>query len=379
MTTWLIVPRDPLVVRDGRINDGRSESATLRFPVPSMVAGWVRTRVGSSERGYFACDDLEDLKRSAIRGPLLVRVDDDASTFFAPAPRDAVWGVDSEGRSVVHAMQDISTEDAATDQDPFEGHWVGMPPGFRGKPPAKVPALWSWSAFERWLVAPREVEAGAIEAEAVDIGHDERMHVRIGETETAVEGMLFGTTGLVFADKGGGNGLTPRQLGLAVDVSTDAMRSPISIKPGIFPAGGERRLVRWQPSKTPWPGPPDAVVARVRTGARCRIRVILLTPAIFAEGWRPRWLLEQRDGVSVRLVGAVVPRPETISGWDFARNEPKPTRRLVPAGSVFLLELDGEPEARSRWVKRIWLQNVSDDEQDRRDGFGLASVGVADG
>jgi hypothetical protein len=30
----------------------------------------------------------------------------------------------------------------------------------------------------------------------------------------------------------------------------------------------------------------------------------------------------------------------------------------------------------SAWLEKVWWKEISDDEQDRRDGFGLAVVGV---
>ena len=61
------------------------------------------------------------------------------------------------------------------------------------------------------------------------------------------------------------------------------------------------------------------------------------------------------------------------------RGRPKPTRRLAPAGSVYFLELTGADDAIGRFVDAVWLQAISDDEQDQRDGFGLALLGAWDG
>ena len=111
-----------------------------------------------------------------------------------------------------------------------------------------------------------------------------------------------------------------------------------------------------------------------------RVRVLLLTPALFGAGWRPAAdgpLLGGVDGLRARLVAAIVPRPETVSGWDLEQRRPKPTRRLVPSGSVFWVDLEGSPERRRLWLEKIWMNNVSDEEQDRLDGYGLAAVGVA--
>ena len=60
-TSWLLEPRDPLVVRDGRPNSGRSESRVLGFPLPSTIAGGVRTRLGSGARGFEMQDRIEEL------------------------------------------------------------------------------------------------------------------------------------------------------------------------------------------------------------------------------------------------------------------------------------------------------------------------------
>ena len=84
-------------------------------------------------------------------------------------------------------------------------------------------------------------------------------------------------------------------------------------------------------------------------------------------------------GLRAKLVAAAVGRPVTVSGWDLIENIPKPSRRLVPAGSVYFVELQGEPDlgAVRQWVGALWLQPwASQPEQDRRDGFGLILVGA---
>ena len=106
----------------------------------------------------------------------------------------------------------------------------------------------------------------------------------------------------------------------------------------------------------------------------------MLTPAMFERGALPGTegpLLRSRAELRISLVGACVPRPVTLSGWDFATARPKRTRRAVAAGAVYWLDLEGPPGARAAWLEEAWMKNVSDGEQDRRDGFGLCAVGVA--
>ena len=53
---------------------------------------------------------------------------------------------------------------------------------------------------------------------------------------------------------------------------------------------------------------------------------MLTTPAPFPAGWRPP---------DLDLVAAAVPGHVAVSGWDMARNGPKPTRFAVDAGAAY--------------------------------------------
>jgi len=132
----------------------------------------------------------------------------------------------------------------------------------------------------------------------------------------------------------------------------------------------------------PWPADclqrariPPEVLASAERGF---LRIYLATPAWFRAGHLPDPEVLLR-GVGGDVVATVSDRPEVVSGWDQRRNEPKPTRRLLPAGAVLFVRLGGNEAARRAWAERIWLSCISDDEQSRRDGFGLALLGTWDG
>jgi CRISPR-associated protein Cmr3 len=393
MSLWTIEPRDPLVVRDGRPNNGRSESETLHFPYPSTIAGVVRTRLGSDERGVFdPAQDLASLLRARIHGPLLA--DADGGALYVPAPRDAVvFGNDDEERVLRRLVPSLLPADAFVDGDldvaPVD--FTSAPPS---RKPGDPPAWWPWSAFASWLEAPAKMDGEdanlKLAGSLLRMPREPRVGVKITDTWTAEEGMLYQTRGLRLAARPWDSAARDaeetnprlaarsRPLALAFDVDT-AEAGGRALLGGIGPTAGERRLVRWQPApQLPWPGLPAGVHAAL--GRETLVRVVLLTPAIFTAGHRPGegagQLLGERAGITPRLVAMCVPRPETISGWDFAKRQPKKTRRLVSAGSVFWLDLGGDEEARRNWAKEVMMSNVSDAEQDRRDGFGLAAVGV---
>jgi CRISPR-associated protein Cmr3 len=106
--------------------------------------------------------------------------------------------------------------------------------------------------------------------------------------------------------------------------------------------------------------------------------LVLLTPAYFEGGFEPTWLGQANNGISSELKAMAVGRAQVISGWDFETKRPKVTRRLTPAGSVLFLKLEGEGNL-DEWISKTWMQCVSDQPQDRLDGFGLAALGVWDG
>ena len=102
-----------------------------------------------------------------------------------------------------------------------------------------------------------------------------------------------------------------------------------------------------------------------------RFRLLLTSPGIFPDGWRlpdvdanGRWHFH---GASARLASAVLPRLETLSGWDVARRQPKPALRAVPTGSVYWLdEFQGDPAALDALVSEGL---ALDDDTRRAEGF----------
>jgi CRISPR-associated protein Cmr3 len=381
MTCWTFEPRDPFVVRDGRPNQGRSESAVVRFPYPGTMAGLVRTRLGSDAHGCFVIpkQQLDDLRKVEVKGPLMAR--QETGELFVAAPRDCLL-VEQSGATECRALHPLSS---LSGYSLFDGALEMLPVGLdggetiTGKPPRNAPAWWPWTSFEQWLVDPGALRVEHVREQGIAaLPTETRMHVKLGATETAEEGMLFAASGLRF--RVARKTEETVDLALVVDVGDCVVGgTPRTLRPGLVPGGGERRLGWWsQAQGLTLPAIPDAVEQHLRkTGEAATVRVVLLTPGAFTAGWKPSWLLDPRHGVRVELKAACVPRPETISGWDFETRRPKASRRLVSAGSVYWLELHGEPDARVGWAREVWMQNVSDEDQDKRDGFGLAVVGVA--
>ncbi len=411
MTTWILQPRDTLLVRDARPSyAGTGGLRTLDFPWPSSLAGLVRTRIGSAKSGHFDLD-IKRAKEIAIRGPLLVELqasgelsttDAGIPKLLLPAPCDCVWYREQEPSDpktvsfVRHRLEPIDYREALpgsqTDLDtkPYGKQQAKYLLKHRDTPSAGKPvsgsAFWRWADFQTWLVDPASTERFPEKTDSTassqpcfrDFGlpaliREQRTHVSINpDAQTAADGLLFVTESLRFAQLP--KGAAPLELGLLFGCDHYDKERPL--KPGLVTFGGERKLSTLSSTTVALPKPPQTLqttLERNRSDGKRLARVILLTPALFKDGFAPQWIGDE----SVPVVAAAVQRPQIVSGWDFDLQKPKPNRRMAPAGSVYWVELPNALDI-GKWLDSIWMQCLSNQmtEQDSKDGFGLCAVGV---
>ncbi len=374
VTAWLVLPRDPLIFRDGRPFEAvpGARARSLPFPYPTTLAGALRTREGLRKYGgNFDDETVQALLQRRIWGPYLAEIDQQGQlqAWHTPAPQDALWV--KEGDTITRYWLRPVQAPGITEM-PDNLMPVGPKKHIKAKPYRQAPAFWSWEALQEWLVNPQDGPAVPENVGLPALLQESRTHVHIdSEKQTAKEGFLFQTTGLRFVFVPDRKGWSEARH-LALLVRTDA-----EVSEGIGYLGGERRAVYWQ--KTDWqpPRPPEEVLVSAERGA---VRMVLMTPAHFEKGYLPTWLQSAVEGVQAHVQAvALTQRAVAISGWDMKEGREKPSRRLMPAGTVYYLRLEGPPEARRRFVETLWFQPVSDDEQDRRDGLGQVVFGVWNG
>ena len=291
----------------------------------------------------------------------------------APVPKDVVWrpahGSDMEQFAVVPlAPSDDSTALGGMTDLRGRGLRLLLPragwDALQRTKAMRAPAFWAWDRMESWLASPADqtVESGDL---LFGLPNDVRTHVQVdGDKGTASDGDLFQTEGLVFRDTAAEYGLLLRTQGAP--------------QMGVVRLGAEQRLSSLADSGCEWPALPDSVRCRLEApGGSHLVRVILLTPGIFADGYRPPMdpdgRITQGPLQGARLVAAAVDRPQVMSGWDMVLRGPKPTRRFAPAGSVYWLEVE-DPVA---FASKLWMSSVCDELQDQLDGFGLCVVGAS--
>ncbi len=369
MNLKLVIPRDPLIFRDGKpftaVPGERSKS--LIFPYPATLAGAVRTRDGTnSGKSEFAKNRIEKLKELKIRGPVLVELETNGNIkeWYFPAPADAVF-IQKENNVNLYSLSPLNTGDRLSNIEDGLA-LVGASENIKDKPMSKPPLYWTWKMLQTWLENSADIQdVKPAEYGITGLERETRTHVGIeASTQSALSGALFQTSGMEFV-------LAQEKLShsrqLALALQTDA-----KFESGVDFLGGERRVIRWEDVADKFPSysdkDMDKIIGKIKADKHCRL--ILATPASFEQGYIPAKYKEQVKAVAL-------PRYQTISGWDYDLSKPKPTRRLVPAGAVYFLDL--EKVDINTFIKDVWLQPISDDVQSCNDGFGLALLGTWDG
>lgn len=390
---WLVMPRDPVIVRDGRPfgPDPGARAQSLPFPFPATLAGAVRTRHGEQHGGFdTGAVKAADVRALPMIGPFLVQLASDTNPnarLLLPAPADALLLPKTDQhppyRCWLRPLEiDASAQsDLAAHGQPGAQLWpVGMAAPEAVKPLADPPTFWWRDDYLKWLLAPGDgdIDPGALGLRGLSA--ESRVHVRIDPASgTAVEGFLYQTSGREFTHRP-----TAKPAWRLADTETLALlvMTSADLDEGLGSLGGERRTVFWQRGDaTLLPSCPEALRSAIQTAQACRL--LLATPGIFAQGLLPQLNWLQIPDIKLAIKGAVASRYDVISGWDYAHGphgQAKPTRRLAPAGTVYYLSLAGNSEAAiDQFIEQVWLQPISDAAQDRLDGFGVALLGAWDG
>jgi len=150
--------------------------------------------------------------------------------------------------------------------------------------------------------------------------------------------------------------------------------------------GGERRLARIHREKSAPPSLP-ALPAIKDVSGPVLLKWILVTPAVFANGWLPGWCRDTQgnrpdgevclklDEGRAHLVATALGRLQAFAGWDTLESRAKPTLLAVPAGSVYYFLCDNPATARELATLLHWRPR-SDAFGEKGFGYGLVSEQV---
>ena len=320
-------PLDVLFFRDGRPFDTAARVGG-GLPMPQTVAGalrtWLLRRVGCDfgalaatvRKGAPFVDAAAEqgpgpaaVGRLGIRGPWFAR----NGERLVPTPAT----VEADARGELHRL------DPLADDLPGWPGADGLRPLWRRSRGAAKPrgGYLRPSGLVRFLEGgvPRPDDDVVVDADEL-FGYENRTGIGIdAATGTTGDGMIYSTRMMRLRP---GVTLVVELAGSPADLAVCPERDD------VLALGGEGRRAVVRKARVPaWPA--------VQVGGQRGRLVLLTTPAPFG-GWRPPEL---------PLAAAAVPGNVPVSGWDLARNGPKPNRFAVAAGSVYFLggsaRLDG--------------------------------------
>ncbi|HXG20573.1 MAG TPA: type III-B CRISPR module-associated protein Cmr3, partial [Methylomirabilota bacterium] len=287
-------------------------------PYPSVIQGAIRSHhlvvkdVDLRDRKQIEATvgTANDYRTLCMRGPFLAKKEGDKVIRYLPVPAHAVPGKEGYIAPTPRNQPDTVKTSAPTPM-----------------------LLWSneepqKKEFGQWLREDRLCELLKLGAKSAVVGESEanlfaresRLGIARDDTRrTTEEGALYEVEFIRLHD----------HVGLFIEVEGyDGW--PQS---GIMRIGGEGRGARFEEVKAePWPAPSGSLPGR--------FLIYFATPTYFAQGWHPDSWQRFFEG-EVTLQTAAVNRFQSLGGFDWAKNDHKPARRYVPAGSVYFFTSDG--------------------------------------
>jgi CRISPR-associated protein Cmr3 len=364
-THHFIEPLDVLFLRGNKLfGDPGSFGESLVPPWPSVAAGALRSLILAGDGYDFAAFAAGGAPHPQLGTPQVPG--SFAITGFEVARRGLTGHIDT-----LHALPADLVATRAEATGPLRLQ--------RLRPQPPTPGMLSSSPLAQWPVLAQSERSKAVSglwltssgwaaylsgnlpavAQLVSTAELWKLDPRVGVgldsgSGRAADGQLFSAQAVAFRP---GVGFLASVRGATVPAS------------GMLRLGGDGRGAALHAAVHRAPETDPTALANAK-----RCRVVLTTPGLFRDGWRPpgvdatfRLTL---PGLNARLVCAAVPRAEVVSGWDLARRQPKSAMKAAPAGSVYWLEeLETTPAALRKLAEHgLWTEE-SDNSQRRAEGF----------
>jgi CRISPR-associated protein Cmr3 len=314
--TIFIEPNDVWMFRDNKPFDAQQNfTARSQFPPnPQVIQGVVRTYSYHNNHTIGTSSDMGGL---TVEGPFVAKYENGKYNRYFTAPLDLLYDPAEKFFSQMMVLPKVD----------FESN---MPANLR---PLSIhhedESNFSLKEIDGWLSETQfmaylkgELDTGTV----LKATHPSEAHLYDDENRTGLqldytrrankESMLYNAQFIRL------------EAGFGLMVTAD-YKQAIFEKSGTIGIGGESRFGHYQQVAEP---------ASLITQTTGNLKVILLTPAYFSDGWQPQngdWSPFVGAG---KLVSVALGKAQAISGWDIANNRPKPLRHFVPAGSVFYFE-----------------------------------------
>ncbi|PXF31852.1 hypothetical protein WH50_07680 [Pokkaliibacter plantistimulans] len=349
MEQWNFSAADSWFFKESRPIEavGANLAESLFPPSASSVIGAIRSSIGEAHqvdwaeyaagehplRGIIGTPD--DLGPLQFSGPYLSR----EGQRLYPMPQSLLWAGSDQTRLIpadgatrcdlglVRLPQKAKTLAGAR---PRENTWIteaGLQAFLAGQPVAATDAVSADALFE---AEPR-----------LGIGRD-------NQRATVETGLLYQT-----------RHVRPRQ-GCEIVMDIRGLQNEHLPPTGICRFGAEGRMASW--SRTQAKALPAVAALKAAKG----LTLMLLTPASFEQGWIPDGFTEddtgksrvwrgELAGIRLTLLCAALGKPRREGGWDLVNRKPRDLQSLIPAGSVYFCEVEGDIAGAQRALHGIQI------------------------
>lgn len=380
---YLIRPLSPLVFGNGKPFDAQSEASDIIFPLPSSGAGLIRSQYLQQNKlsltqaqHHLKLSDADHQQLLNIEhiGPFLVEIlADGGYNIFTAKPADALYLLNKESGKVELIRLSPQKMDENMGCDLPAGLLpVMMNSPIKGKPQSGA-MFWRLEDSFAWQNGAdctyEEITQRGITSLPIDV----RTHVAIDDdTLSSEEGRLFQSIAydLDATRKENFEGWNDRSYGFL-------LLSDQELEDTLVKFGGEGRLSEMTKTEScPAFSLTEALMNKIQDSQG--LKLTLLTPAIFAQGYLPGWIDQEtlkgilpHTNIEVQLRSCSMDRWIPISGWDMQQHRPKAMRKAVASGAVYWFDV---VQGDIKELQQLVLKSISDHERDQKDGFGLVNI-----
>lgn len=374
----LLKSNDLLILRDGHpFGDiGIIEGYSKTWPLSQTLTGMIRTKIGlSKSEDYFRDkENCEKILEYGIKNQIPVIED---NTFLAPVPSDIIFSQTEQECAIQANVPSLRTVNENYGTDIKNKDWLIPFLNLKDKPIKEKPFFLKWNTFMKYLECGIDQKRGSFYSFGVSAPISEiRFHNAVNpDTYTTTEGQLFTNQGIYLCVKTEKNEFA--NINLLMNLIDN--EETLNIE-GIAYLGGERKTVLLEKSELYFPQCPKFFKNKQY------LKFILSTHGDFGN-WCPEWLMPDLNAstipwteipgtnIKVRLRSSFVNGFDFVSGWDYVTKSPKPSKKLILPGSVYVIELQN-PEASQEVAELLWGNFLDPNNKSASlNGYGQVFVG----
>ena len=389
MTKWYFIrPIDTLFFRDGKPFEFGIENYSFSIfpPSPRTFYGALRTYIilsHSSLNSYKKDEKLlkivgdeNNFGNLRIYGPIIAKKIGSYIEMYFPIPKDVMLKETFiEKRAIYLKPQEIEEANFNLDKK------INLVIPEQEEDLEEVEGYFSNSDMEDYLSEKSEL-GEKLEKIAKDSSniykHEHRVGIKINKERGTVEPhYLYSSPHLRL-----GIFNTARYYGFIVGIDGD---EGLVNNRGIFRLGGDTRVVELEELE-------EGMIEKIFSQFRLQIiekiknskrfKMILLTPAIFQNGWYPDFLNISNDelkgkweGIEIKLVGCILGKPKYLGGFDLVKQTPKSIKKVIPPGSVYFFEIINDTNIDWDNIFNNYFPRSIDNSDLSKEGFQLILLG----